>query len=342
MILGFVSAGLAQVFAIVIRTTPQVEAQAESARSLMGLSIWLPEDLSSTPSAIDDGSGPGGLDVGPVTATGCAGASPGESLLRARWSEQVVLTTVTYYASYRYVQSNGGDAVVRYSCRAGGNAVAATMTGVLVERPECPRPPGARLVEVELVPDAQSAAGGAVFRVHVDCQVTEVRGISNNPHDELAAWSAPTSTIAPATTTTSSAPSTTTTTTAPSTTTSPSTTSTSSTTTVAPSCTSATIVSVDPTPASNGPHDDVAELRKDLVITIGWSGYCPSLGILFDPWAADGTASKNPKWYSMKGATTITLLGRGGELWSDGTHTIRLLNGVNSTAALSSKTVTVT
>jgi len=108
VILGFLSVGLAQVFAIVTRTLPQAAAQAEDARALVGLSIWLPEDLSSTPSALDDGTGSGGLNIDEATPSGCAGSSPGSNLLRARWTEVVGESSVQYIANYRYVAKEAG------------------------------------------------------------------------------------------------------------------------------------------------------------------------------------------------------------------------------------------
>jgi hypothetical protein len=86
----------------------------------------------------------------------------------------------------------------------------------------------------------------------------------------------------------------------------------------------------------------MSELNKDIVITISSTGYCPTLGILFDPWVADGSPSTHSKWYSMQGVTTITLLGRGGELWSDGFHTISLKDGATSLVVLDTDRLEVT
>jgi hypothetical protein len=347
VILGFLSVGLAQTFSIVTRTLPQAEAQTSDARSLMGLSIWLPEDLSSTPSALDDGTGPGGLDPDVSAATGCAGTSPGTNLLRARWTETVGESSVEYIASYRYVPKDEGYTVQRYACAAGEQPTVLGMTGVLIEKSNCPPPEGERLVEVELVEDADSEAGGAIFEVRAGCNITEVRGISNNPDDELPDLD--TETTVATTTTSTTTTSTTTTTTVPAptttvvgaTTTTAAPTTTSTTTTTVPPCTGGTIVSINPAKANNGAHEDQSELNKDIVITISSTGYCPTLGILFDPWNADGMPSTHSKWSSMQGVTTITLLGRGGELWSDGIHTIALKDGAPSTVVLDTAEVEV-
>jgi len=43
----------------------------------------------------------------------------------------------------------------------------------------------------------------------------------------------------------------------------------------------------------------------------------------------------------MEGLTTIILLGRGGELWSDGPHTISLKDSVGSATILDTDILTV-
>ena len=85
----------------------------------------------------------------------------------------------------------------------------------------------------------------------------------------------------------------------------------------------------------------MSELNKDIVITVSSTGYCPTLGIIFDPWNANGTPSTHTKCYTMEGLTTIILLGRGGELWSDGPHTISLKDSVGSATILDTDILTV-
>jgi prepilin-type N-terminal cleavage/methylation domain-containing protein len=48
-LMGIVMSVLAATFVVVVRTNPANEARDDGARGLLGLSTWLPEDVSSTP-----------------------------------------------------------------------------------------------------------------------------------------------------------------------------------------------------------------------------------------------------------------------------------------------------
>jgi hypothetical protein len=92
---------------------------------------------------------------------------------------------------------------------------------------------------------------------------------------------------------------------------------------------------------NNGSQQDISELKKSVVIGVSWTGYCPDLGILVDPHHEDGSGTHQPKWFSLQGGRTLTLLGRGGDLWSDGLHTLRLVDGADSTTVLATGTLEV-
>ena len=143
------------------RTLPQAEAQAEDARSLIGLVDLVPEDLSSTPSAIDDGTGPGGLDVEPATRDRLRrDESRRRTSSAPAGREQVGLVTTTYFASYRYVPRGSGHVVQRVACVAGGTARTGSMTGVLVAVAERARlPTESAWSTVALVTDARERGG---------------------------------------------------------------------------------------------------------------------------------------------------------------------------------------
>lgn len=118
-VLGLIAAVIAAAFVVVVRTSPTTEARIDDSRTILGLTIYLPEDVNSTP--------PSGYDFVPSTSTGCAGASPGVNLVRLTWTE----LSNTYRASYRYTGDSDGYKVVRYSCANGGDADVISLTSDL-------------------------------------------------------------------------------------------------------------------------------------------------------------------------------------------------------------------
>lgn len=121
---GLIAAVLAAVFTTVIRTAPATENRIDDARSLLGITTWLPRDVGSTS---PDSFRTGNL---PSSCTGVPTSSQG--LLELRWSE----LGTTLVADYRFVANpDGTGAVVRYACALGGPANALTMTASLLPMP---------------------------------------------------------------------------------------------------------------------------------------------------------------------------------------------------------------
>src|SRR6187401_3599876 len=75
VIIGALSAAIASAFTVIVRTTPTAEARADDARSLLGLSTWLPSDVSSTPTGVIDPADPNmplpAWNRDPAATTGC-------------------------------------------------------------------------------------------------------------------------------------------------------------------------------------------------------------------------------------------------------------------------------
>jgi prepilin-type N-terminal cleavage/methylation domain-containing protein len=121
--IGVLSAGLAAVFSVVVRTTPDAEQRITDARSLKGLVTWIPQDMDATP--------PGGFDDSNA-AWPCSGAAPADShnVIAMSWSEKGDITT-RYHASYRYELSNAEWVIARYACEDGAPAARVNMTSEL-------------------------------------------------------------------------------------------------------------------------------------------------------------------------------------------------------------------
>ncbi len=122
--IGFLSATLAAVFSVIVRTTPDADARVTDARSLKGLVTWIPQDMDAAP--------PTGFDDGP-SLWSCAGAAPTDSynVVAMSWVEVGDVTT-GFHASYRYELRNGSEWVIaRYSCQDGGPAGRVNMTSEL-------------------------------------------------------------------------------------------------------------------------------------------------------------------------------------------------------------------
>ena len=126
LIMGIVVPVLAFSFSVVVRSTPTAEDRADDSRSLLNLTTWLSQDVSSTR---EDG-----FFIGTSAPTGgCLESSvPASSinLLELHWSEG----TEQYVSNYRWISTGPSvGQVYRYSCQQGQAARAARMTPDLNE-----------------------------------------------------------------------------------------------------------------------------------------------------------------------------------------------------------------
>lgn len=120
-LMGLMFPVLAMAFVTVIRTTPSAEDRADDSRSLLNLTTWLSQDVSST---AEDG-----FFVGAGAPTGgCLASSlpnPSVDLLELHWREG----TQHYVANYRWLPTGPSKGqIFRYACMQGEAASAARMT----------------------------------------------------------------------------------------------------------------------------------------------------------------------------------------------------------------------
>lgn len=119
-ILGLLATVIAFTFVAIIRTNPSTEARADDARTVLGLNIYVPEDVNSTP--------PSGYDFAESAGSGCGGTPAlGVSLVGLTWTE----LSNTYRANYRYIGDSTGYRVVRYACTNGGSPSIINLTSSL-------------------------------------------------------------------------------------------------------------------------------------------------------------------------------------------------------------------
>ena len=125
-LLGLIAPVLAMAFTVVARVTPTAEDRTDDARSLLNLTTWISQDVSSTS---EDGfyvgtSAPGG---------GCLASSlPSASmnLLELHWSEG----TEKYVTNYRWLPTEPGKGqIVRYACQQGQAPMSLRLTPDLNE-----------------------------------------------------------------------------------------------------------------------------------------------------------------------------------------------------------------
>ena len=134
VLMGLIATAIATVFTTIVRTTPPTEARADDARSLLGISIWLPTDVSSTPRsplAADesgDTAGRWSVSSGP---TGCGPGDTGQNLLRLSWTENLGGSTTTYVAAYRIVDGPESARIERTTCVNGGARTTINVTAGL-------------------------------------------------------------------------------------------------------------------------------------------------------------------------------------------------------------------
>lgn len=111
--IGIISTVLAGIASVVLRNTPDAEARAEDARSVLGLVTWLPQDVDSTP--------PNGFDTDPDSNSDCGTDRAGStSLLHMEWTETIGTTTTTFLANYRHVPIDGAFRLQRITCSGTG------------------------------------------------------------------------------------------------------------------------------------------------------------------------------------------------------------------------------
>jgi prepilin-type N-terminal cleavage/methylation domain-containing protein len=133
-IIGFIGAAIAVTISVVLRTAPSTEARADDARTLLGVTTYLPRDVSSTP--IDE------PDVDPSVSenakwdtrqgTGsCAstGEIDGRNVLTLNWTQ----AGVGYTANYRFLTRESDDwRLYRVYCQSGSPA---NVTGLTADLP---------------------------------------------------------------------------------------------------------------------------------------------------------------------------------------------------------------
>lgn len=128
-ILGIVMVALAATFTVILRTQPTAEARTDDARTSLGLTTYLPEDVNSTPAVGFDR--PSIRAAADAQTTGCAeDTDDGFSLLKLTWTETVG-STDTYIANYRLIDDAGGTRLVRYHCVNGGGESTINLTSLL-------------------------------------------------------------------------------------------------------------------------------------------------------------------------------------------------------------------
>lgn len=177
--IGLISSVLAAVFTVFIRTQPNSENRADTSRTSLGLTTYLPEDVNSTPPtgfsrpSVRDDLNPSTDTDAAGQGTGCAeNTTSGYSLLRLTWSE----LSDSYVANYRLIEGASGSRIVRYSCKNAGPETAVNLTGTLAAVPAT-WDPGEAPFKFELV-------GTNGVRVEVTTpsgEVVNVDSTSNNP-----------------------------------------------------------------------------------------------------------------------------------------------------------------
>ncbi len=124
-IMGVVAVSLGLIVSVVLRTAPSADGRNDDARSLLGLTTYMPEDVNSTPAD--------NFELDPLLAQICS--SSGTNIVTMEWEEDVG-TPITYWASYRYVDDGSGYRIIRYAC----DSSAPTLANVRPMSAELPPP----------------------------------------------------------------------------------------------------------------------------------------------------------------------------------------------------------
>ena len=121
--MGLITAVLAAVFSVIVRNTPTQAERVDDARSLLGLTTWIPRDVGSTAEA--------GFRRGDF-ASACSGVPASQGLLELQWSSSLFPTGDLYTTNYRFVDDGPTTGtILRYSCVNGGSATSIKMTAPL-------------------------------------------------------------------------------------------------------------------------------------------------------------------------------------------------------------------
>jgi len=329
IVIGVLSGAITGVFMMILRTLPPTEARVDDARSLLGLTTWLPPDVNSTPMtplSATDAAG-ASFDRRATTTPTCAGSVAGINVLRLSWTENHGGMT-TYEANYRIVTTGSSSRMIRVACVDGGAASTVNLTADLA-----PAVTGAgRVVEPVEVTYRVSDAEGTEMVIGVAMSITTLAGdqlrvdtTSQNPAETLP----PLATVVLDETTLPPVPtaeSSTTSTVAgdPDETTEPPATDETTTTTIP--CT-ASFVSISPESLRNtgigtfGNVDGAGPLVRDVTVRITKSGGCDNLGLWYEH--NEGIAG----WQPMASVSQITLTRNNNELWLDGVRTLQLRDG---------------
>jgi prepilin-type N-terminal cleavage/methylation domain-containing protein len=174
--MGVIMTSLSMIVTTVLRTSPATEARDDDARTLLGLITYMPEDVNSTP--------PGGFDFGKGATSGCAGASPGVSLVLLTWTETKT-STQTFHANYRYADDGQGYKVVRYTCLDGQTPSITRMTSELPPIDETTWTPGSAPVAVTSHQEAGEDVGLTIRVTTVAGDSIDLEMRSNNPDETL-------------------------------------------------------------------------------------------------------------------------------------------------------------
>ncbi len=176
--LGLIATVLAAAFTVIVRTQPPTEATVDDARTLLGITTYLPEDVDSTPAA--------GFDLPTPRAdsdnqpTGCAGnATDGFSLLHLTWTESVG-STATYIANYHAIPEPAGSRHRPILMRQWRGPSRINMTSVFPALPAS-WDPGEPPIRFEFV----GADGIDVEITTIDGDTQSLEARSNNPAETL-------------------------------------------------------------------------------------------------------------------------------------------------------------
>ncbi len=341
VIMGVLSTAIAAAFSVVVRTLPSTEARADDARSLLGLSSWLPSDVNSTPripeSEVDTDDASFDRRSGSV---GC-GVSEGVNLLRLRSSE-TYLSTQRFDVSYRLVPRGTTWNIIRVSCVEGGSVAVNNLTAGLPAPAESP-------IDVSYRVESGTVVGVVMLVTTSAGDSLRIDTTSQNPDASLPPLGSvaidPTTTVEITTTTES----TTTTTVAPDpsdpTTTVEVTTppeSTAPPTTPPPPPCSASFVSAQPpsvfntnnASSNNTNNVEVGSLLEPVRITVSKGPNCGNLGLEYEH------LPPSTGWRAFGASSEVLIERSNQEQWSDGARTLRLRDGQSGTV-LATLTLTV-
>ena len=124
-LLALISSVITAVVAIVIRIADPTTSRTLDATAERSLETWLAQDAVAVP--------PGGFDIAPATASGCAGAETGDNIVRMAWTEIVPSGSTSYVANYRY--DAGTEAIRRVTCSASGANALGSPTVITIAEP---------------------------------------------------------------------------------------------------------------------------------------------------------------------------------------------------------------